>query len=290
MGGTHNLEDMSQLLRDLNWQGKWADISHGNQQKTHARYGKWKITASCNSPVCGLTAHKSALQEGTRRVQRTIWTWVKKRTPEELNARAYQATPEHITFFVPPFFIAGLMLLWPKNHWQHYYVLEVSKGGGSTTRTAGPYRPHQVMLSNESWVEGGGRGGRHSGLWHSSSQAATSHPETLLSRNSWTFQEQLDIHLPLGSSARVSLFALLEHEAFVFPFKLSWSQSTSVLSFLLFFSSSHRRGEWARCCVLTLLLAEVSLPQVPFHWNYSRIFLSAFLTSSIGFKKHVIML
>lgn len=79
------------------------------------------------------------------------------------------------------------MLLWPKNHWQHYYVLEVSKGGGSTTRTAGPYRPHQVMLSNESWVEGGGRGGRHSGLWHSSSQAATSHPETLLSRNSWTF-------------------------------------------------------------------------------------------------------
>lgn len=182
------------------------------------------------------------------------------------------------------------MLLWPKNHWQHYYVLEVSKGGGSTTRTAGPYRPHQVMLSNESWVEGGGRGGRHSGLWHSSSQAATSHPETLLSRNSWTFQEQLDIHLPLGSSARVSLFALLEHEAFVFPFKLSWSQSTSVLSFLLFFSSSHRRGEWARCCVLTLLLAEVSLPQVPFHWNYSRIFLSAFLTSSIGFKKHVIML
>lgn len=133
------------------------------------------------------------------------------------------------------------MLLWPKNHWQHYYVLEVSKGGGSTTRTAGPYRPHQVMLSNESWVEGGGRGGRHSGLWHSSSQAATSHPETLLSRNSWTFQEQLDIHLPLGSSARVSLFALLEHEAFVFPFKLSWSQSTSVLSFLLF--SLHPTGE-----------------------------------------------
>lgn len=181
MGGTHTLQGMSLLLRDLNWQGKWADISHGNQQKTHARYGKWKITASCNSPVCGLTAHKSALQEGTRRVQRTIWTWVKKRTPEELNARAYQATPEHITFFVPPFFIAGLMLLWPKNHWQHYYVLEVGKGG------------------------------EHN-------------------QDSWAL-----------SSEQVSLFALLEQEAFVFPFKLSWSQSTSVLSFLLF--SLHPTGE-----------------------------------------------
>lgn len=163
------------------------------------------------------------------------------------------------------FFSAALLVtcLWPKQHWQHNCTSAMAKQSQHSTKAVGwgregatVYTPlttrwHSAMKAQ---VEEEGRRLRLVFLF----KGTVTHAEILFSRKC------LDICLPLGSREFIYFYALLEHEAFVFPIKQSLSAIKQWVFLPSILSSSHGRGEWARCWVGIWLLAKVNQPQMPF--------------------------
>lgn len=140
-----------------------------------------------------------------------------------------------------------------------YGKIEPAQHQGSRLGTRGGHSLHttdyEMTLSNES----SGRGGKETFVAIVFLFKGTvTHAEILFSRKC------VDICLPLGSREFIYFYALLEHEAFVFPIKQSLSAIKQWVFLPSILSSSHGRGEWARCWVGIWLLAKVNQPQMPF--------------------------
>lgn len=124
--------------------------------------------------------------------------------------------------------------------------------GWDTTRTADPnwlkgcFMVYNGMLSNWSKEKGG-----QSREGHGYGTLLPKQPHTCavaLLSSKW-----LDTCLAIGSNVLILLLALFAHVAFVFPIKLSFSQSVSLLTLLLFCPCPMGdRNEWKRCGCLAI--------------------------------------